>query len=107
MEVKICFGRGGWSWYTGSSSWYYRCGIMFLLGLKVNKNILTFDPCIPDEWEEYLIRYKYNTSIYNIKLINCYKTNKVKEVKINGMIENTNEIKMIDNNKIYDVEIKI
>ena len=28
-------GRGGWTWYTGSSSWFYRTGIEILLGLKV------------------------------------------------------------------------
>ena len=26
-------GRGGWSWYTGSSSWYYIAGIEYILGL--------------------------------------------------------------------------
>ena len=39
MEVRIYYGRGGWSWYTGSSSWYYRCGIENLLGLKKEKNM--------------------------------------------------------------------
>ena len=41
MEVRIYYGRGGWSWYTGSSSWYYRCGIENLLGLKKEKNTIT------------------------------------------------------------------
>ena len=30
-------GRGGWTWYTGSSSWYYTAGIEYLLGLKITK----------------------------------------------------------------------
>ncbi len=28
-------GRGGWTWYTGSSSWYYKAGIEYILGLKI------------------------------------------------------------------------
>ena len=26
-------GRGGWTWYTGSSSWFYVAGIKYILGL--------------------------------------------------------------------------
>lgn len=105
MEVKICYGRGGWSWYTGSSSWYYRCGIENILGMRIEKNSIFFKPCIPDNWEDYFIQYKYKTSIYNIKVINKNKSNKVQEVMINGKIKEDKYIKLIDNNKIYNVEI--
>lgn len=105
MEVKISYGRGGWSWYTGSSSWYYRCGIEYLLGLKIRKNIMSIKPCIPDDWNEYFIRYKHYSSIYNIKVINKFKSNEIKEIKINGTLKNSHDIQLIDNNKIYDVEI--
>lgn len=30
-------GRGGWTWYTGSSSWFYMAGIEYILGLKIDK----------------------------------------------------------------------
>ncbi len=30
-------GRGGWTWYTGSSSWFYKAGIEYILGLKINE----------------------------------------------------------------------
>lgn len=107
MEVEIFCGRGGWSWYTGSSSWYYRCGINNILGINIKKNVLTLKPCIPDEWEEYFLRYRYNSSIYNIKVINQFKSNEVKELRINGTVQNDFNIQLIDNNKIYDIEIVI
>ena len=107
MAVKISCGRGGWSWYTGSSSWYYRCGIEYLLGIVIKDNILTVKPCIPDEWEEYFVRYKYGSSVYNIKVINRFKTNTVNTIKINGSKQEEKQIRLIDNNKIYDVEIEI
>lgn len=28
-------GRGGWSWYTGAASWYYRIMLEYVLGLKL------------------------------------------------------------------------
>ena len=32
-------GRGGWTWYTGSSSWMYKAGIEYILGMKIKGNI--------------------------------------------------------------------
>lgn len=63
-------GRAGWTWYTGSSSWFLNAGIENILGLKVQNGILRIEPCIPQKWEEYSIKYRYKTSIYNIKIKN-------------------------------------
>ena len=100
-------GRGGWSWYTGSSSWYYVCGIEYILGLKIENKKLTINPCVPTEWEEYFIQYKYGESIYNIKVKNIYKTNKVQKIIFNNYEIEEKEIKLIDNKKINEVEIII
>jgi cyclic beta-1,2-glucan synthetase len=43
-------GRGGWTWYTGSSAWLWRFGIEGLLGLRRSGGTLIFDPCIPSAW---------------------------------------------------------
>ena len=63
-------GRGGWTWYTGSSSWLYEAGIRYILGLRIEKNVLKIEPNIPNDWKEYMIKYKYGSSIYNIKVVN-------------------------------------
>lgn len=63
-------GRGGWTWYTGSSSWFLNAGIENILGLKVENEMLKIEPSIPGKWEEYSIKYRYKTSIYNIKIKN-------------------------------------
>ena len=28
-------GRGGWTWYTGSASWFYRVALHWMLGLRI------------------------------------------------------------------------
>jgi len=63
-------GRGGWTWYTGSSSWFYKAGIENILGFKIEQEILKIEPCISSQWKEYSIKYKFGTSIYNIKVKN-------------------------------------
>jgi len=98
-------GRGGWSWYTGSSSWYYIAGIEYILGLKIKNKKITLNPCIPKEWEEYFIHYKYGESIYNIKVRNINKTNLVQKMTLNNMEIEEKEIKLIDNGKINEIEI--
>ncbi len=63
-------GKGGWTWYTGSSSWFLKVGLENILGLKIENGILKINPCISSKWEEYSIRYRYKTNIYNIQVKN-------------------------------------
>ena len=98
-------GRGGWTWYTGSASWYYIAGIEYILGLKIENQNLTLNPCIPKEWEGYFIQYRYGESIYNIKVKNINKTNEVQKVMLNNVETQEKEIKLINNGKINEVEV--
>src|SRR5690606_898277 len=48
-------GRGGWTWYTGSASWFYRVGIETLLGFTRRGNSLTINPRVPASWPGFTI----------------------------------------------------
>jgi len=61
-------GRGGWTWYTGSASWMYRLLTESLLGLSREGNHLLLRPCIPPDWDEYRIDYRFGASVYRIHL---------------------------------------
>lgn len=100
-------GRGGWTWYTGSSSWFYKAGIEYILGLKIQQGMLSIKPCIPKDWKEYKIRYEYYSSVYNItvKNPNESETGEVKEFYLDGQRIEEKQIKMIDNGRIYEVEV--
>ena len=99
-------GRGGWTWYTGSSSWFYKAGIEYILGLKIDRGYLRVEPCIPQDWKEYSIKYRYKSSIYNIKVKNINS----KQTGINKFILNGNEVeekkvKLLDDGSINNIEI--
>lgn len=101
-------GRGGWTWYTGSSSWFYKAGIEYILGLKIEKGILSLNPCIPKEWKEYIIRYKYGRSIYNIKVKNSNrKSCGISTFKVNGKEISAKCIKLEDDGKIYEIDVEL
>ena len=99
-------GRGGWTWYTGSSSWMYEAGIRYILGFNLEKNILKIEPHIPESWKEYSIRYKYGNSIYNIKVVNRNQKEN-KKVRVNGKNIDGEEIILNDSGGIYGVEVEI
>ena len=99
-------GRGGWTWYTGSSAWMYEAGIHYILGLTIEHGFLSINPCIPKEWKEYKIHYKYKNSIYNIHVQNKNCKNRgVDEFILNGKKIQDKRIELKDNREINDVEI--
>jgi cyclic beta-1,2-glucan synthetase len=52
-------GRGGWTWYTGSSGWMYRVAIESILGLRMEGgDALTLNPCVPDAWPSFRVTWK-------------------------------------------------
>jgi cyclic beta-1,2-glucan synthetase len=63
-------GRGGWSWYTGSSGWLYRAGVEWILGLSVRGDSLHLDPCIPRTWQGFAVTYRHGGSRYEISVEN-------------------------------------
>ena len=99
-------GRGGWTWYTGSSSWYYKAGIEYILGLKIEKGYMKIQPCIPKEWKEYEIKYKWKKTLYNIKVENNNKNTEVSKVYLDG-VEVENNIKLEDRNTVHNVRVVI
>ncbi|MBI3744938.1 MAG: hypothetical protein HY264_00125 [Chloroflexi bacterium] len=63
-------GRGGWTWYTGSSGWMYQAGMEAILGFRVRGATLAIDPCIPRSWPRYEIDFRYHAARYRIVVEN-------------------------------------
>jgi cyclic beta-1,2-glucan synthetase len=65
-------GRGGWSWYTGSSGWLYRAGLESILGFRVVGTQLAIEPCVPRSWRRFDIAFRYRSSRYQITVTNPF-----------------------------------
>ena len=101
-------GRGGWTWYTGSSSWMYETGLHYILGLTIQKGYLSMNPAIPSSWKEYAIVYRYGSSIYHIKVQNPNgKCTGVEEFYCNQQQIVDKKIKLVDDGKVYEIQIKM
>jgi cellobiose phosphorylase len=96
-------GRGGWTWYTGAAGWMYRVAVEHILGLKKYGDKFTVDPCVPRNWESFVIEYAHGHSKYVIKVINPDRVNKgVREIYLDG--EPVDKfVPLKDENKVFRV----
>ena len=65
-------GRGGWTWYTGSSGWMYRAGMEWILGFRLRGTRLHVDPCIPRSWRGFEVTFRYHSASYSIRVENPF-----------------------------------
>jgi len=78
-------GRGGWTWYTGSSGWLYRVGLENMLGFQRRGDLLAIHPCVPATWREFEITYRHGSATYRIVVENPDGVERgVKRLSLNG-----------------------
>ncbi|MBI2915501.1 MAG: glycosyl transferase family 36, partial [Elusimicrobia bacterium] len=57
------YGRGGWTWYTGSAAWLYRVMMEWILGVRPDWDGLKIDPRVPSQWEQFTVKRVYRNRI--------------------------------------------
>lgn len=61
-------GRGGWTWYTGSSAWTYRTALENILGLRLRGAIVSFQPCVPLNWTHFRVSLQFGDSRWHFRV---------------------------------------
>ena len=100
-------GRGGWTWYTGSSGWMYRLITESLLGLQLEADILWFAPCIPPTWASFNLHYRYRETFYHIAVQCAGGGQCVQQVTVDGIEQPDKTIRLIDDRVNHDVLVAI
>lgn len=78
-------GRAGWTWYTGAAGWMYQAGVEWILGLQRRGRRLYIRPCIPCEWPEFSVSYRFGNACYHITVQNpSHKSGGVSRLQIDG-----------------------
>ena len=79
------YGRGGWTWYTGSAQWLHRMATHWLLGLRPEADGLRVDPAIPAEWPGYRVTRQFRGARYVIEVKNpAHVRQGVKAITVDG-----------------------
>jgi cellobiose phosphorylase len=104
------YGRGGWTWYTGSAVWLFKAGLEWILGVRASREGLIVDPCIPKEWKEYFVKRVFRGITYHISVKNPQKmSHSVKSASVDGkpisMTEGKCVLPLFEQNTEHAVEI--
>ncbi|OGW85085.1 MAG: hypothetical protein A3A81_06475 [Omnitrophica bacterium RIFCSPLOWO2_01_FULL_45_10b] len=79
------FGRGSWTWYTGSAGWYAVVVLNYLLGIRPVRDGLLIDPVIPKKWDGFKVKRTFRSSVYEITVENPkHVSSGVKKLIVNG-----------------------
>ncbi len=100
------YGRGGWTWYTGSSQWLHRVATHWILGVRPQTYGLLVDPSIPSSWPGFTVDRKFRNAFYKINVKNPTGVSKgVKSVTIDGSAFEGNLIPAFNDGQAHVVEI--
>jgi cellobiose phosphorylase len=99
-------GRGGWTWYTGSSGWMYRLLMESLLGLRLEVDKLRFEPCLPADWDSFNVHYRYRETVYHIT-IRQISSGAGMSMILDGSPLGGTVIPLVDDRREHSVEVRI
>jgi cyclic beta-1,2-glucan synthetase len=103
-------GRGGWTWYTGAASWFYRVALGSMLGLRVlaedGEQFLVVDPCIPKRWPAFELTYRHGSAKYYVRVSNPRGVNSgVARVELDGEVLVGGRVRLIDDGAEHAVSV--
>lgn len=79
------YGRGGWTWYTGSAGWLFSIAVEAICGVQPVLSGLMLNPCIPADWLSLRIRRNFRGATYDITIENPNRVNGgVQEIMLNS-----------------------
>jgi cellobiose phosphorylase len=100
------YGRGGWTWYTGSSQWLHRVATHWILGIRPQVDGLLVDPSIPLQWTGFQVTRKFRNAVYQIEVQNPDKVSKgVKSVTIDGKVHEGNLLPVFSDGKTHNIKV--
>ena len=104
-------GRGGWSWYTGSSGWIYRAGLESILGFSISGNELSLDPRLPAEWNSFSIRYRHGKSTVFEISVSVSESASAPSALASGLLLDGKEaswpLKLMDDGRVHAVTVSL
>jgi cyclic beta-1,2-glucan synthetase len=77
-----------------------------LLGLRLEVDKLHFAPCLPAEWKEFKIHYRYRETVYHIALRQTVAAKAGMTVTVDGTEREDKAIPLVDDRQEHSVEVR-
>jgi cyclic beta-1,2-glucan synthetase len=99
-------GRGGWTWYTGSSSWMHRLAVGAILGVTWSGDTLGIAPCIPARWPKFTVHVRRGGSRYVIRVENPEHVQRgIVRAELDGAAVDPTAIPARDDGQAHEVRV--
>jgi cyclic beta-1,2-glucan synthetase len=85
----------------------YRLIVESLLGLRLEVDKLRFVPCLPVDWKEFKIHYRYRETIYHIAVMQTHAAKDRITVILEGIERNDETIPLVDDRQEHWVDLRI
>jgi cyclic beta-1,2-glucan synthetase len=79
----------------------YRVGLEAILGFHLQGNRLSIEPCIPANWHDYEITYRYRSATYHVTVENHGHGGF--GVSVDGKPAMADAIDLVDDGRIHEV----
>lgn len=100
------YGRGGWTWYTGSAQWLHRVATHWILGIRPQKEGLLVAPSIPAQWDGFKCRRIFRGAAYQIEVENPQHVNSgIRSVSVDGQPYPSNLLPVFADGSAHTVRI--
>jgi cellobiose phosphorylase len=100
------YGRGGWTWYTGSAQWLHRVATHWILGIRPQADGLLVDPAIPAAWPGFRVRRQFRGAVYAIAVQNPGRVSQgVASATVDGQPLDGNLLPAFGDGQTHHVEI--
>jgi cyclic beta-1,2-glucan synthetase len=108
-SVEPYVGRGGWTWYTGSSGWMFRAGLEGILGVRRMADRLVLDPSLPGAWPSATVTYRHGAATYEITLdAQGEAPRRVTAIEVDGVRRSgSRTVQLVDDGQTHRVVVRL
>ena len=100
------FGRGGWTWYTGSGAWSAVVVWNWLLGIRPVREGLIIDPVIPKNWPGFSMKRLFRGTTYHIEVKNPKNTGQgIAQITVDGKKQKSNLVPAFRDHREHQVQV--
>jgi cyclic beta-1,2-glucan synthetase len=100
------FGRGGWTWYTGSAGWFYRVVLEDILGVRRSGSELVIAPCLPPGWGGFELQYRFGRTELHIVVEDGHPgADGSQGVLVDGRPQRDAAIRLVDDGRTHEIRV--
>ncbi len=96
------------SWLSGTASWVFYAVTQYILGVRPDYDGLLIDPCIPNNWDGFVVNRKFRGAGYKVVVSNPKNVSKgVKRLVVDGKEKSGNVIPVFPAGTQHEIEITL